>query len=412
MHAATAFPLVQLPQRVVFVDDNAAWLQAMRLYVATGERRLFFDQAAQALSVLQRGQAAWDSLRDLLHAYASGERSQLLAGVAAGYFNQGARFRLNTVIVLDYAMPGMNGMELAHRLRDVAGAKLLLTGEAGPGLAVEAFNADLIHAYRPKARCSEALALERVLNDMHQRTCHDFGAVLEAGAAREQLQLLRDPHVAAALWARSQALGWVEHVVIAEPFGILGLARSGTLQWLQLETPPPHAVCAPEAGSTAPLIAHPEARADAPPDPTCAARLAARAHSLREHLGCIALTAPLAEIALCADPPLAASIWELPLPVLDSASWGREADRSETEQARTLAAQLGAAQRHHARVQGAAGDAGTPLLLHARQAAEDTLRQVQAFARHWIAHCAPHARMALRQAALAEGVALDMRTHA
>ena len=45
-----------------------------------------------------------------------------------------------SVLIIDYAMPGINGLELCHQLRDTSIKIIMLTGEASKDLAVEAFN--------------------------------------------------------------------------------------------------------------------------------------------------------------------------------------------------------------------------------------------------------------------------------
>jgi hypothetical protein len=52
----------------------------------------------------------------------------------------------------------------------------------------------------------------------------------------EQNALLRLPSVARDL-AGFASKRWVEHVVIGDPFGVLGMHASGHVSWLQLETP-------------------------------------------------------------------------------------------------------------------------------------------------------------------------------
>lgn len=50
-------------------------------------------------------------------------------------------------IIIDYAMPGLNGLELAEALTDFPAKKLMLTGEADHTLAVEAFNETVIDQF-------------------------------------------------------------------------------------------------------------------------------------------------------------------------------------------------------------------------------------------------------------------------
>lgn len=51
------------------------------------------------------------------------------------------------VIIVDYAMPSVNGLEFCKEIRDLPMKKMLLTGEADHAIAVEAFNDGLIDRF-------------------------------------------------------------------------------------------------------------------------------------------------------------------------------------------------------------------------------------------------------------------------
>lgn len=65
------------------------------------------------------------------------------------------------IIIIDYAMPGMNGLDFARLARDYGGSKILLTGQATQNEAITAFNAGLIDRY---VRKEDPRAIE-VLSD-------------------------------------------------------------------------------------------------------------------------------------------------------------------------------------------------------------------------------------------------------
>jgi hypothetical protein len=51
----------------------------------------------------------------------------------------------------------------------------------------------------------------------------------------EQQRALQPSSVAQALAKRISACGWTEHVVVSQPFGVLGKTQDGAVGWLQLE---------------------------------------------------------------------------------------------------------------------------------------------------------------------------------
>jgi len=52
-----------------------------------------------------------------------------------------------SVLIIDYEMPGINGLEVCHQIENPHIRKVLLTGVADENLAIEAFNNGLIHQY-------------------------------------------------------------------------------------------------------------------------------------------------------------------------------------------------------------------------------------------------------------------------
>jgi len=60
------------------------------------------------------------------------------------------RFESISTVVVDFSMPGMNGLELCEQITNPSIQKILLTGEADEHLAVQAFNRGLIHQYIKK----------------------------------------------------------------------------------------------------------------------------------------------------------------------------------------------------------------------------------------------------------------------
>lgn len=75
------------------------------------------------------------------------------------------------VLVVDYHMNEMNGLELCRRLENFKGKKILLTGEATPETAIEAFNNGLIDKFIRKSVNSFALLQEYIDSLTYQYFC-------------------------------------------------------------------------------------------------------------------------------------------------------------------------------------------------------------------------------------------------
>jgi CheY-like chemotaxis protein len=145
------------PTRVVFVDDDPAFLNLVPLRLASTVPFLRFDSPYDLLEELSsaRLQAVLDL--DWWDAYpADGARGGVEEVVALDrsalhlrVFNR-VRFGLVSVLVIDYQMPEMTGLDLCRKLAHLPCKRILLTGQADEALAVRAFNEGLIDLYLPK----------------------------------------------------------------------------------------------------------------------------------------------------------------------------------------------------------------------------------------------------------------------
>jgi hypothetical protein len=112
---------------------------------------------------------------------------------------------------------------------------VLLTGHAAVRVAVNAFNRGLIEQFIAKQMPDMSRHLVNVMHRLlatpHARHAQTWRATLEP----EHSALLRDLTVAAEL-SELASRRWVEHVVIGDPFGVLGMDAAGNASWLQLES--------------------------------------------------------------------------------------------------------------------------------------------------------------------------------
>jgi response regulator RpfG family c-di-GMP phosphodiesterase len=145
------------------------------------------------------------------------------------------RFSRTSVVVVDFAMPEMNGLEFCRSIEDPTVKKILMTGVADERLAVKAFNEGLIDRFLPKQGSG---ALDVVV--AHAQELQKSYFIDQQRAFADTLSLtpphfLTDPVVARvieALYARHQI---VEHYLVADPPGLLMLSATGSLyRWIVL----------------------------------------------------------------------------------------------------------------------------------------------------------------------------------
>ncbi|MDB5753539.1 MAG: putative response regulator, atypical CheY [Ramlibacter sp.] len=231
------FPLFHRPGTVVFLDDDPDYLEMLALVLPRHWHLRLFMRPTECIAHLLQEPPFWEAdawnQQQLVDLWREGK--PLIPQILGYWSKYTERYALSRVCVVDFSMPGMDGLQTLAELGDWPGSRVLLTGQADEQVAVRAFNRGLIHQFIPKQTqdISRRLieAVERLLFAAHPRHAQTWRATLKP----EQASLLRAPGVAAWLSAFC-AKNWVEHVAIGDPFGVLGMDAAGKIGWLQLET--------------------------------------------------------------------------------------------------------------------------------------------------------------------------------
>lgn len=231
------FPLFHRPGTIVFLDDDPDYLEMLALVLPKTWHVKLFLRPTECISYLTQEPPFWEAdawnQQQIVEHWRSGR--PLIPQILGYWSKYTERFALTRVVVVDFSMPGKDGLQALAELSEWPGSRVLLTGQADEQVAVRAFNHGLIDQFIPKQTpdISRRLveAVEGLLATPHARHAQTWRVTLSP----EQNALLRQPSIARDLTAMA-AKKWTEHVVIGEPFGILGMDSAGAVTWLQLET--------------------------------------------------------------------------------------------------------------------------------------------------------------------------------
>jgi CheY-like chemotaxis protein len=139
------------PTTLIFVDDDEQFLEfttlklrrnfACKNFMSSREAAQFLTQEYQPHPFTQHSLLLSSEDNNF-------EQENLTINVNAIHqeIYNAARFDDISVVIVDYAMPGMNGLELCQQVKKPI-KKILLTGEADEKLATEAFNKEIIHRF-------------------------------------------------------------------------------------------------------------------------------------------------------------------------------------------------------------------------------------------------------------------------
>jgi CheY-like chemotaxis protein len=232
-----SFPLFQRPGTIVFLDDDPDYLEMLALVLPRHWHVKLFLRPLECINYLQQEPPFWEAdawnQQQLIDQWREGK--PLIPQILAYWSKYTERYALTRVCVVDYSMPAMDGLQALGELVDWPGSRVLLTGQADEQVAVRAFNRGLIDQFIAKQTpdISRRLieAVEHLLGTPNARHAQTWRVTLTP----EQNALLRIPSVSSDL-ANFAAKHWIEHVVVGDPFGVLGMDAMGNVSWLQLET--------------------------------------------------------------------------------------------------------------------------------------------------------------------------------
>ncbi len=233
-----SFALYRRPGGVVFLDDDPDYLEMLAAVMPQEWHVRLFMRPIACIELLQSEASPWEAdawrQQDIIRRWREG--ASLVPQILQYWREDGTtRFGFTQICVVDYSMPAMTGLEVLSGVSGWSGSRALLTGRADELLAVSAFNRGLIEQFIPKQapevrrRITESVqGLLETPNPRHEQ-------IWRSTLSREQHALLREPRVTRALEDIARRQGWIEHVVIGSPFGVLSLDDNANIGWLQLE---------------------------------------------------------------------------------------------------------------------------------------------------------------------------------
>ncbi|ACD18877.1 MULTISPECIES: response regulator [Paraburkholderia] len=218
-------PPVFHPSTVVFVDDNDSYLDALRRFFPDSATNLFFTRPQTALAFI-RQHARKNSL-EFAPASAcvseTGFERYMETAAERDILARGSRFAEVAAVVVDFDMPGMNGVEFLSSISNLRCAKVLLTGVADETVAVKAFNAGIVDLYLRKTDTDSANRLAHFLKDAKARHCSEGGWL----ALGENGLTYCDPRTRKVIDEVVAANGIVEYYWRPEQDAILMFDRAG-----------------------------------------------------------------------------------------------------------------------------------------------------------------------------------------
>lgn len=236
-------PPFYYPSTVVFVDDSRDFLTNLSLLLDAGLAFRLYDSPVRALAVLN-GLSGQSTLAERFFVVSPlGEDMPLphhvielnLNNIVREVHNE-HRFEQVSVVVVDYDMPEINGLEFCRSLKNPALKKILLTGKADEKVAVQAFNQGLIDRFILKQDEDVIPVLNRAIVDLQLAYFENQGQMVMDALAVGSHTFLRDPLFIEEFRKICTRLNIVEYYLVSVPDGILMRDAEGVSSLLIVQT--------------------------------------------------------------------------------------------------------------------------------------------------------------------------------
>lgn len=222
------------PTTVVFVDDNLDFLGNLSLQLDADLAYRLFESPNKALEHLNNT-ARPKPLSERFFAASMGAGNTFGAepmirlDVAAiqREMRNNHRFGETSVVMVDYAMPKMNGVEFCKRIRNPHVKKILFTGVADEYVAVRAFNEGLIDRFILKSERDVYEAVNVAIRDLQDAYIRDTSYTISHVLSLRSQDCLTDPAFARFFHQLTKEHGYIEYYMAVDPGGFLCLDAEG-----------------------------------------------------------------------------------------------------------------------------------------------------------------------------------------
>lgn len=238
-----SLPVYQHATSVVLVDDSASFIASVEYQLKPTLPLKSFQDAHEALGWLGALYNGGDSkCLPIRIGYDeqtfSFERRTIALDVDQIYriALDPERFQTAAVVVVDFAMSVINGLDFCRALRGLPCKKILFTGEANEMIAVEAFNQGLIDRYLKKSDPNAMDRLEIEITALEREYFIERSGTLKDLLVQHTYAFVSDEVLVKLIDTLIVVYGFVEYYLFPDPAGILFFDANGKPTLMVVET--------------------------------------------------------------------------------------------------------------------------------------------------------------------------------
>ncbi|TAN53616.1 MAG: response regulator [Methylococcaceae bacterium] len=232
------------PTTVYIVDDNMDFLTNFSLQLDEKLAYRLYNSPNAALKEVNHKLLASRTAQTSLYRHIGGtlprkqyNSVELDMFVFAKDIRNPSRFAENSVIIVDYDMPGIDGISFCRLIDNPCVQKILISGVADEKIAVEAFNEGIIDKFVLKGSDEKT----KLVNDYITESQNAYfktktAPVISAAISGGLYDFLRDDKFAAMFREMRQRHSIAEYYLTTDPCGFLMINATGDLFFLLIFT--------------------------------------------------------------------------------------------------------------------------------------------------------------------------------
>jgi CheY-like chemotaxis protein len=234
----------QHPALSVLIDDSQSFLDSLAFQLNPQLALKKFHNPQAAINWLQHAHFHFSqNENDLIHVGYDEQSDSFERRSASIDLNRiyhlvlnRQRFEIPAVLVIDYAMPQMNGVEFCHAIQELPCKKILLTGQADDSIAIDAFNRKLIDCFIKKSDPNAPSRLETEIVKLQKAFFNVQTSTLKDLLSRHSYSFLTDSAMGALVEQLSSRYRFVEFYLFPNPAGILFFDVHGKATLMVIQT--------------------------------------------------------------------------------------------------------------------------------------------------------------------------------
>ena len=185
------------PTRIFLVDDNRNFLETIELILSNLYSVKTCTNPERALSLLE---SCHDDINNDLFTLVDGEESDsainhrfdIELGNLYRLVYEPARFDSMSVVIVDYAMPEMSGLEFCRKIKEQKIRKIMLTAEDDKAMAIQAFNDGIIDKFILKDDPQLQVKLIKAIDELQKNYFEQLSKPIKASFSNQLHPLFSD----------------------------------------------------------------------------------------------------------------------------------------------------------------------------------------------------------------------------